>query len=60
VPSGPMILVKCRESSNNNFCGLVQLREIYNPSMLYGKNYVYRSGFSKSMVNNLDEKVRNI
>ena len=28
--------------------------------MLYGKNYVYRSGFSKSMVNNPDEKVRNI
>jgi len=52
--------VKCRESSNNNFCGLVQLKEIYNPSMMYGKNYVYRLGFSQSMVNNLDEKVKNI
>ncbi len=60
VPSGPMTLVKCRESSNNNFCGLVQLREIYNPSMMYGQNYGYRSGLNKSMVNHLNEKVENI
>jgi len=60
VPSGPMTLVKCRESSNNDFCGLVQLRETYNPSMMYGQNYGYRSGLNKSMVNHLNEKVENI
>jgi hypothetical protein len=60
VPSGPMTLIKCRESPNNDFCGLVQLRETYDPSLMYGQNYGYRSGLNKSMVNHLNEKVKNI
>ena len=60
VPSGPMTLVKCRESTNKDFCGLVQLRETYDPSLMYGQNYGYRSGLNKSMVNHLNNKVKNI
>ena len=60
VASGPMTLVKCRESPNNDYCGLVQLRETYNPNMMYGNNYGYRSGLNKSMVNHLDGKVKKI
>ena len=60
VPSGPMTLVKCRESPNNDFCGLVQLRETYDPSLMYGQNYGYRSGLNKSMVSHLNEKVKSI
>ena len=60
VPSGPMTLVKCRESPNNDFCGLVQLREAYDPSLMYGQNYGYRSGLNKSMVSHLNEKVKSI
>ena len=60
VASGPMTLVKCRESSNNDYCGLVQLRETYNPNMMYGQNYGYRSGLNKSMVSHLNGKVKKI
>ncbi len=60
VASGPMTLIKCRESSNNDYCGLVQLRETYNPNMMYGQNYGYRSGLNKSMVNHLNDKVDKI
>ena len=60
VPSGPMTLVKCRESPNNDFCGLVQLRETYDPNLMYGQNYGYRSGLNKSMVSHLNEKVKSI
>ena len=38
VPVGPLTLVKCRESPSGDFCGLVQLREIYDPNMMYGHN----------------------
>lgn len=60
VPSGPMTLIKCRESLNSDFCGLVQLREIYNPSLIYGQNYGYRSGLNKSMIEHLNNKVKRI
>ncbi len=60
VPEGPLTLVKCVESSNGDFCGLVQLRETYNPDMMYGQNYGYRSGLNKSMVNHLHNKVKRI
>ena len=60
VPAGPLTLVKCVESSNGDFCGLVQLRETYNPDMMYGQNYGYRSGLNKSMVNHLHNKVKRI
>ena len=60
VPGGPLTLVKCRESSNDDFCGLVQLRETYNPDIMYGQNYGYRSGLNKSMVDHLHDKVKRI
>jgi|TARA_B100000959_G_scaffold64451_1_gene68153 NDP-4-keto-2,6-dideoxyhexose 3-C-methyltransferase len=60
VPAGPLTLVKCRESANGDFCGLVQLRETYNPDMMYGQNYGYRSGLNKSMVDHLHNKVKRI
>ena len=60
VPVGPLTLVKCRESPSGDFCGLVQLREIYDPNMMYGHNYGYRSGLNRSMVEHLHNKVKNI
>ena len=60
VPTGPLTLVKCRESSSDDYCGLVQLREIYNPDIMYGRNYGYRSGLNKSMVEHLHKRVKKI
>ena len=60
VPTGPLNLVKCRESNSKNSCGLVQLRESYNPELMYGHNYGYQSGINKSMVQHLHNKVKNI
>ena len=60
VPAGPLNLVKCRESNSKKACGLVQLRESYNPKLMYGQNYGYRSGLNKSMVQHLHNKVKNI
>ena len=58
VPSGPLTLVKCRESISDNFCGLVQLKQSYNPKLMYGQNYGYRSGLNDSMVSHLQNKVK--
>ncbi len=60
VPSGPLTLVKCRESISDNFCGLVQLQQSYNPELMYGQNYGYRSGLNDSMVSHLHNKVKRI
>ena len=49
VPSGPLTLCRCKE------CGLVQLGENYNPDLLYGETYGYRSGLNPSMVEHLTE-----
>ena len=58
VPSGPLTLVKCRESISDNFCGLVQLKQSYKPELMYGQNYGYRSGLNDSMVSHLHDKVK--
>jgi SAM-dependent methyltransferase len=47
VPSGPVELVLCPDG------GLVQLRQSYDPSLMYGENYGYRSGLNGSMVRHL-------
>ncbi len=47
VPSGPVELVLCPDG------GLVQLRQSYAPSLMYGENYGYRSGLNGSMVRHL-------
>ena len=58
VPTGPLTLVKCREAVSSDSCGLVQLKETYNPDLMYGQNYGYRSGLNKSMVAHLHNKVK--
>ncbi|WP_363926964.1 methyltransferase domain-containing protein, partial [Polynucleobacter sp. 39-46-10] len=57
VTSGAVELVKCTSS---NGCGLVQLRQSYDLSEMYGLNYGYRSGLNASMVKHLHSKVANI
>jgi C-methyltransferase C-terminal domain/Putative zinc binding domain/Methyltransferase domain len=52
ITSGPLELVWCPDS------GLLQLRDSYEPTEMYGDNYGYRSGLNQSMVNHLNDKVR--
>ena len=52
VTSGPLELVWCPDS------GLLQLRDSYEPTEMYGDNYGYRSGLNQSMINHLTDKVR--
>ena len=52
ITRGPLDLVWCPES------GLVQLKQSYNPSEMYGDNYGYRSGLNQSMVKHLATKVK--
>lgn len=55
VENGPVDLVKCIDG-----CGLVQLKQSYDPNLMYGMNYGYRSGLNKSMVKHLNEIVEKI
>lgn len=57
VTSGPVELVKC---TGENSCGLVQLKQSYDLSEMYGMNYGYRSGLNASMVKHLHAKVAKI
>jgi len=57
VTSGPVELVQCRAT---NGCGLVQLKQSYDLSEMYGMNYGYRSGLNASMVSHLHSKVAKI
>lgn len=54
VTAGPLELVLC------SVCGLLQLKQSYNPPEMYGLNYGYRSGLNKSMVDHLSTKVRKL
>jgi NDP-4-keto-2,6-dideoxyhexose 3-C-methyltransferase len=57
VTTGSVELVKCTSASG---CGLVQLRQSYDLSEMYGLNYGYRSGLNASMVKHLHSKVANV
>lgn len=57
VDAGPVELVRC---SAEGGCGLVQLRQSYDVSAMYGDNYGYRSGLNASMVRHLHDKIRKI
>ena len=57
VSEGPLQLVKCVGEAG---CGLVQLAHSYDPALLYGDNYGYRSGLNPSMVRHLHGKVARI
>ena len=50
IPTGDLCLIECQK------CGLVQLDSEYDPEILYGENYGYRSGLNSSMVKHLHEK----
>jgi len=60
IGQGPLQLVKCQEDLRGKYCGLVQLRHIYNAGDLYGETYGYRSSLNRSMVDHLRRKVKKI
>ena len=60
VFTGPLALMKCVEDSSGDTCGLVQLAHSYDPSLLYGDRYGYRSGLNSSMVAHLRGKAERI
>src|ERR1041384_1557826 len=51
ITKGPLDMVWCPDS------GLLQLKQSYSASEMYGDNYGYRSGLNQSMVNHLTDKV---
>ena len=53
-PAGPLRLLRCEK------CGLVQLAHNYDLTLLYGKDYGYRSGLNNGMVRHLGKRVRDI
>lgn len=55
IPMGPLKLLKCRGD-----CGLVQLAHSFEPSLMFGDNYGYRSGLNASMSEHLKTKVSDI
>jgi hypothetical protein len=57
ITAGDIELVKCSDQSG---CGLVQLKQSYDLSEMYGMNYGYRSGLNASMVKHLQSKVKSI
>lgn len=57
---GPLELVKCRAGAAPDACGLLQLRQSYSASEMYGANYGYRSSLNRSMVDHLHAKVKKI
>lgn len=57
---GPLDLIKCVEHSGSDTCGLVQLGHRYDPSLLYGDHYGYRSGLNASMIAHLRNKAERI
>lgn len=57
ITKGPVDLVQC---IGENKCGLVQLKQSYDLSEMYGMNYGYRSGLNSSMVKHLHSKVERI
>ncbi|HXA09041.1 MAG TPA: class I SAM-dependent methyltransferase [Chthoniobacterales bacterium] len=57
LSKGPLELVACAATENEDACGLVQLRQSYELGELYGENYGYRSSLNASMVRHLKSKV---
>jgi len=57
ITNGPVELVMCSSSGG---CGLIQLKQSYDISEMYGDNYGYRSGLNPSMVKHLHSKVAKI
>lgn len=51
LPAGPLEIVRCPN------CTLVQLKHRFNPEVMYGPTYGYRSGLNQSMVRHLSDKI---
>ena len=60
VTSGPLELVKCKETKDGLTCGLVQLAHVYPKDEMYNKNYGYHSSLNQSMLNHLANKAKQI
>ena len=54
VTKGPLGMLWCQD------CGLLQLKQSYSLSEMYGDNYGYRSGLNTSMVAHLTNKIRSL
>ncbi len=54
VPSGTLELLWCPDS------GLLQLAHQFDPGVMYGENYGYRSGLNQSMVRHLGLKAQHL
>jgi hypothetical protein len=54
ITKGPLDLVWCPDS------GLLQMKQSYSLSEMYGDNYGYRSGLNSSMVRHLEQKVKTL
>jgi hypothetical protein len=54
ITKGPVDLVWCPDS------GLLQLKQSYNLSEMYGDNYGYRSGLNAFMVEHLTQKIQTL
>jgi len=59
VPRGPLELVKCF-GDKRKACGLVQLRHSFNPDILFGESYGYRSGLNGTMQRHLQDLAENL
>lgn len=53
VTEGPVEVLRCVVAPGTDACGLVQLRQSYDPSSMYCDTYGYRSGLNQSMVKHL-------
>jgi len=54
ITKGPLDVVWCPDS------GLLQMRQSYSTSEMYGDNYGYRSGLNSSMVKHLQQKIKTL
>ena len=54
IPRGKLALVECQE------CSLVQLDRVFDPNVLYGETYGYRSGLNASMVKHLQSRAKEL
>lgn len=55
--SGDVTLMKCDDSTDSSACGLLQIKASFDPDMMYGDTYGYRSGLNASMVTHLHGKI---
>ena len=52
APSDPLDIIVCNDIHG---CGLVQLKHEFDPDVMYGDHYGYRSGLNSMMVDHLSE-----